>query len=81
MSAELEREHPAPPVSEEIHLPGPTALPVICAAGITFIVIGTTLSWFISIFGGILVIVTVARWIADTRRDIDELPPQHGAGH
>jgi len=77
MSADLEREHPAPPVSEEIHMPGPTALPVICAAGIALAIIGTTLGLVISIVGAILVVVTVVLWIRDTRRDIDELPPEH----
>lgn len=67
-----------PPVGEEIHLPGPTFLPVACAAGITLMVIGTTINWFISILGLILFIVTTAMWIRDTRRDISELPEEHG---
>jgi hypothetical protein len=33
------------------------------------------------IFGGLLSIAVIARWIADTRRDIDELPASHGDGH
>jgi hypothetical protein len=71
-------EHDTPPVGEEIHLPGPTFLPVACAAGITLMVIGTTINWFISIAGLILFLVTTAMWIRDTRRDISELPEDHG---
>jgi hypothetical protein len=72
---EVERE--APPVGEEIHLPGPSFLPVACAIGITLILVGTTvwLGW--SILGGIIFVVTVVRWVRDTTRDISELPEEH----
>jgi hypothetical protein len=77
---EIEREYPAPPVGEEIHLPGPTLLPIATALGITLIVIGTTVFFPIPmIVGGIVLIVSVARWISDTRRDMAELPPEHHA--
>jgi uncharacterized membrane protein len=52
-------------------------LPVACAAGITLMVIGTTINWFISIVGLILFVVTCFMWIRDTRRDISELPGEH----
>ena len=70
-------ERDTPPVGEEIHLPGPTILPLLCALGIVAIVIGTTLGWWLSIVGLILFVVTVTIWIRDTRRDIDELPEEH----
>jgi len=77
---EIEREYPAPPVGEELHLPGPTLLPFFCAVGITLIVIGTTVFFPIPmIVGGIIFLVTVAMWISDTRRDMAELPPEHHA--
>ena len=66
-----------PPVGEEIHLPGPTLLPFICAIGITLVVIGTTIDWIWSVVGGILLIVTVVMWIRDTMRDVSELPEEH----
>jgi hypothetical protein len=72
-----EAEHDTPPVGEEIHLPGPTLLPVICAASITLIVIGTTINWLFSIIGLIGFVVTTVMWIRDTRRDIAELPEEH----
>ncbi len=72
-----ERPVPAPPASEEIHLPGPTILPLATAVAITLIVIGTTLTWGLSIAGGILLIVCVVRWVRDTRRDIASLPDEH----
>ena len=72
-------EPETPPVGEEIHLPGPTALPFVCAIGITMTVIGTTIGpdFIISIVGIIIFITTVVMWIRDTRRDIEALPEEH----
>jgi hypothetical protein len=63
-----------PPAGEEVHLPGPTILPLLTAAGITLAVVGITISLILVIGGSALTIVCVARWIMDTRREIDELP-------
>ena len=72
-----EHSAPAPPPAEEIHLPGPTVLPLISAIAITLIVIGTTLGWFLSIIGGVVLVVVIVRWIRDTRRDVAALPERH----
>lgn len=67
----------APPVGEEIHLPGSTPIPVLVAVGITLVITGLTISvWFI-VAGAIILVALVPRWIRDTRRDIDELPLEH----
>jgi hypothetical protein len=66
-----------PPTGEEIHLPGPTVLPLLTAAGITLAVVGITISLILVIGGGVLTLACVARWIADTRREVDELPLDH----
>jgi Flp pilus assembly protein TadB len=68
---------PAPPPSEEIHLPGPTILPLVAAIAITLIVVGTTLGWIVSAVGGVILLIVVVRWIRDTRRDVAALPDQH----
>jgi hypothetical protein len=73
--SDVERE--APPVSEEIHLPGPSILPFATAIAITLIVIGTTINWIFSAIGGVVFVYCVVRWIADTRRDVAELPEEH----
>ena len=72
-----ELEQPAPPVSEEIHLPGPSIIPFLSAIGITLIVIGTTINVIFSIIGAVLFIGTAIRWIRDTRRDVAALPEEH----
>jgi hypothetical protein len=63
-----------PPVGEEIHLPGPTVLPVLTAVGITLLLIGFTTFFELSVIGGLLSIGCIASWIKDTRREVDELP-------
>jgi Flp pilus assembly protein TadB len=67
----------APPAGEAIHLPGPTYLPVITAAGVTLAVVGVVLSWILVALGLVVALVAVVRWIRETRRDMAELPLQH----
>ena len=68
----------APPVGEEVHIPGPSILPFVTAIAITLMVIGTTINWIFSGIGLVIFIVVVAMWIRDTRRDMSELPEEHG---
>ncbi len=67
----------APPVGEEVHIPGPSILPFVTAIAITAMVIGTTINWIFSILGLVVFIVVVTMWIRDTRRDMSELPEEH----
>ncbi len=76
MSA-YEPQDETPPAGEDIHLPGPTLLPIISAAAITLIVIGTTIWWVYSALGGIVLIICVFRWVSDTSRDVAALPEEH----
>jgi Flp pilus assembly protein TadB len=75
----IESDHPAPapPAGEEIHLPGPSLLPFACAVAITLIVIGTTINLILSVIGLVALVFIVIRWVADTRRDVAELPEEH----
>jgi hypothetical protein len=72
-----EVERSAPPVGEEIHLPGPSIIPFAMAIGITLIVIGTTIDWIWMAVGGVIFIVTLVAWIRDAVREVDELPEEH----
>jgi hypothetical protein len=69
-----------PPAGEEIHLPGPTVLPLLLTAGITLALVGVTTEWYLTAFGVILTVWVLIRWTLDTRRDIRELPLEHD-GH
>ena len=66
-----------PPVGEEIHLPGPSILPVLTALGITLALVGVTTFFELSVIGGLLTIYCLVRWIKETRQEIDELPLDH----
>jgi membrane protein implicated in regulation of membrane protease activity len=74
--ADVEGSH-APPAGEEIHLPGPTLVPIVTAAAITLIIIGTTISFVLSIIGAIVFILAVFRWVSHTSRDVASLPEDH----
>jgi hypothetical protein len=67
-------EPQTPPAGEDIHLPGPSILPLLTAVGITLAVVGITTSLILVIGGGVLTLGCAVRWIRDARRDIDELP-------
>jgi hypothetical protein len=75
MSAD--REHAAPPVGEEVHLPGPSLLPIWTALGITLAVVGVTISPLLVAVGLIIFLISTGFWIRDARREFDELPPEH----
>jgi type IV secretory pathway TrbD component len=72
-----ELDNGAPPVGEEIHMPAPSILPLINAAGLALAIVSLTLTWWLVGFGLIVFAVTSIRWIRDTRRDISELPLDH----
>ena len=66
-----------PPPSEEVHLPEPSYLPVLVALGITLAVVGVVLSWFITGLGVVIAVVSIVRWIRQTRGEMAELPLEH----
>ena len=76
--SDAEHPAPAPPAGEEVHLPGPSILPLAAAIAITLTVVGTTISLVISVVGLVALVFIVWRWVGDTRRDIAELPEEHG---
>ena len=71
------QNRPVPPAGEEIHMPAPSLIPVVNAAALAITIVSITLSWYIVALGGIVFLITTAKWIADVRRDIAELPLEH----
>ena len=67
----------APPVSEEVHMPAPSILPLINAAALAIAIVSITLSWWIVGAAMIVFLATTIRWVRDVRRDIAELPLEH----
>jgi len=74
MSEPLDR---TPPAGEEIHMPGSSLLPIVSAAAVTVIVIGTTINLIFSAVGLVVLIGCVFRWVSDTARDVASLPEEH----
>jgi hypothetical protein len=63
--------------TEEVHLPGPSYVPVWTAFGATVALVGILLSWVIFGIGAVIVIYCLVRWVRDTRQDISDLPLEH----
>jgi hypothetical protein len=79
MSTEpLPTESAAPPAGERIHMPEHSILPLVNAAALALAIVSLTLSWYLVAFGGAVFLLSTIRWIADVRRDINDLPLDHG---
>jgi len=68
-----------PPVGEEIHMPPPSILPLINAAGLALAIVSLTLSWYLVALGLFVFLWTTVRWVADVRHDIAALPLDHSS--
>lgn len=66
-----------PPAGEELHLPGPSIQPFLLALFLAIAIVGITASIVLVIIGGVVSLVIIIRWIADTRREMNELPLEH----
>jgi hypothetical protein len=75
--SEHELDRPVPPSGEEIHMPAHSIIPLLNAASLAIAIVSITLSWILVAAAGIVFLVTTAKWIADVRRDISDLPLEH----
>jgi hypothetical protein len=66
-----------PQPSEEIHLPEPSFLPVLVAFGITIAIVGVVFTWVMVVIGLLIVLISLTRWIRQTREEMSELPLGH----
>ncbi len=69
-------EHVSPP-GEPIHLPGPSYLPIIVAAGLTLALVGVVINWVLCGIGVAITVVAIVRWVGQTRDEIADLPLEH----
>jgi hypothetical protein len=74
-------EPDAPPAGEELHLPEPSLVPILNAAGVALTLVGLTITLYVSVVGLLLFFFTLVRWIRDTTHEISELPAEHRAAH
>ena len=70
-------EPEAPAAGESIHLPGPSYLPVTTAFGIALAVCGIVLALPMVVIGLVIAVVSIWRWVGETRTEIGELPLEH----
>ncbi len=77
MSEQARDPAAAPPIGEEVHMPEHSVIPVINAASLAIAIVSLTLSWILVAGAGFVFLVTTAKWIADVRRDINNLPLEH----
>lgn len=70
-----------PPIGEEIHLPGPSAQPLLVAATSTIALLGVTIDTPVFFIIGIVgLLITLYTWIRDARREFKALPDHHHHG-
>jgi hypothetical protein len=67
----------APPAGEEVHMPAPSALPLINAAALAIAIVSLTISWWLVGAAMLIFIGTSIRWIRDVKRNIADLPLEH----
>jgi hypothetical protein len=78
MAEELDQPAGAlPQPTEEIHLPDPSYLPPVMALGITLMITGIVIGLPFVIIGAIIFIITLVRWIRQTREEMGQLPLDH----
>ncbi len=77
MAEEPASQAPVPPPGEAIHLPDPSYLPVLVAAAITIALVGVVLTWVVFAIGMAITLVSIFRWVSQTREEIAELPLDH----
>jgi hypothetical protein len=75
--SDLEDFHAVAPAGEEVHMPAPSVLPLINAAGLALAIVSLTVSWWLVGAGLIVFVATAIRWVLDVRRDINALPLDH----
>ena len=78
MAGEPDETVDAPPVGEQIHMPAPSILPILNAIGLAVAIIGITISLVAVIAGAVLFLATAIVWIRDARREMEDLPLEHG---
>jgi Flp pilus assembly protein TadB len=75
--SDLEDSPGIAPAGEEVHMPAPSALPLINAAALAIAIVSITISRWLVAVAGLIFLATAIRWIRDVKRDIADLPLEH----
>ncbi len=77
MAEEIQQDGYVPPPGEPIHLPDPSYLPVLVAAGTMIALVGVVVNYVILAIGTMITLVAMVRWVRQTREEMAELPLEH----
>jgi hypothetical protein len=66
-----------PAAGEQVHVPQPSWLPVLTAAGLAIALVGVTLGIPFVVIGLLIAVPSIVRWIRSARAEMGELPPGH----
>ncbi len=77
MADEVHLDGHVPPAGEPIHLPDPSYLPALVAAGTTIALIGVVINLVLLVIGFLIAVVATVRWVRQTREEMAELPLEH----
>jgi hypothetical protein len=77
MADDVEQNGSVSAPGELIHLPDPSFLPVVTAAGLTIAIVGVVISWVVFGIGIVVSVIAIGKWIAATRRETNALPLEH----
>jgi len=77
MTERLPVETEAAPAGEHIHMPAPSILPLLNAAGLAVGIVGITEGLVFVIGGLALFLVTTIIWIRSVVSEVNDLPLEH----
>jgi hypothetical protein len=77
-NGEAPEEEAVPAATEQLHLPGPSYLPVVVAAGVTLALVGVITTVVLVALGLLITVVAVVLWAREARAETAELPLEHG---
>ena len=77
MAEETATNGEVPAAGEPIHLPDPSYLPVIVAAGTTILLVGVVISPILAVIGLAITVVAIVRWVGQVLAEMAELPLDH----
>lgn len=69
-----ELDKPVPPAGDDIHLPGNSVQPLVLTLGITILLVGLTVNWWIIAVGLIITVGTLVAWVRDAIRETNAFP-------
>ena len=66
-----------PPAGEELHIPAPSALPLLVTGALTLLLLGLTKSLVVVGFAVILLLSFIVAWVRGAVREHRSLPAHH----